>query len=46
MILLLIRYYSDDQSKIMRGTGHVERKGKNTYWVLVGKTEKQTNWKT
>jgi hypothetical protein len=46
MILLLIRYYSGDQSRIMRGAGHVERKRKNTYWVLVGKTEKQTSWKT
>jgi len=46
MILLLIRYYSGDQSRIMRGAGHVERKGKNTYWVLVGKTERQTSWKT
>jgi hypothetical protein len=46
IILLLIRYYLGDQSRIARGAGHLEHKVKTPYWVLVGKTEKQTHWKT
>jgi len=31
IILLLIRYYSGDQSRTTKGAVRVERKGKNTY---------------